>query len=324
MPLKMTDLALEVKLPKLPTSIPVLALSAPSFEERSAAIRRLGDHLNLGDLRPVELDHAVVLASRQGDVHYFPASGAILARDATAGQDAKNELRKWDNVQDSKTGGQRITLDPDASQRLIGQVKGLLEPVGLLGKELASEAVQLEQVSHLDARGKEIEYGAGRAVVKFGYAVGGVPVRGAGGKTLAFAEPGQEGQARITGAFHAWRIPGRAKAVKLPPLDQALGVGLLTDPELDLYHAAGHKILITRLELVYLALPAFLRQSYLFPAFQVEGQVSEGKRGIAFEFARFHHAVPPGTYAAAGLVDPYLTINPDGITPLPLQRQMAA
>jgi hypothetical protein len=319
----MTDLEFKINLPKLPTSIPVLALSAPSLEERSTAIRRLGEHLNLGDLRSAELDHAVVLASKRGDLHYFYASGAILARDATAGQDAKNELRKWDNLQDSKTGGQRITLDPDTSKRLIGQVKGLLEPIGLLGRELASESVQLEQVSHLDARGKEMEYGAGRAIVKFGYAIGGVPVRGAGGKTLAFAEPGQ-GQARITGAFHAWRIPGRATAVKLPPIDQALGVGLLTDPELDLYHAAGHKIQITRLELVYLALPAFLRQSQLFPAFQVEGRVSEGKRGIAFDFARFHHAVPPSTYAAADLVEPYLTINPDGITPLPLQRQMAA
>ena len=62
-------------------------------------------------------------------------------------------------------------------------------------------------------------------------------------------------------------------------------------------------------------MPAFVRQSHLFPAFQVEGTVSEGKLGISFQFARFHHAVPPRNYAAADLYGPYLTVNPDGISP---------
>jgi hypothetical protein len=233
-----------------------------------AARSRLAEHLKLGDLRAVELDHAVVMASKQGDFHYFHASGAVMARDATAGRVADNELRKWAGLQDSKIGGQRLTLNPEASKRLIGQASDLLEPVGLLGRPVSSAAVELEQVAQLDARGKELQYAAGRAVVKFAYAVEGLPVRGAGGKTLVFAEP-EAGAARITGAFHAWRIPGQAAAVKLPPVEQALAVGLLTDPELNLYRAAGHKIRITRMELVYLALPAFMRQNHLFPAFQV-------------------------------------------------------
>jgi hypothetical protein len=174
--------------------------------------------------------------------------------------------------------------------------------------------VQLEQVAQLDAKGKEIAHGAGQATIKFLYAVGGVPVRGAGAKTLAFAEPAS-GQARVSGVFHAWRTIGKEAAIKLPSTEEALGVGVLTDPELDQYHAAGHKIQITRLEFVYLALPAFMRQSHLFPAFQVEGTVSEGTLGISFHFARFHHAVPPRAYAAADLYGPYLTVNPDGIRP---------
>jgi hypothetical protein len=319
MPLKLTDLELGTELPRLPFSVPVFSLSAPSLDDRGAAIVRLRESLKLGDLRSVELDHAVVMASKQGDIHYFYASGAVMARDATAGRAADNELRKWAGLQDSKTGGQRLTLDSEASKRLVGQVTDLLEPVGLLGRPVSSASVELEQVAQLDARGNELQYGAGQAVVKFAYAVEGMPVRGAGGKTLAFAEPGP-GTARITGAFHAWRIPGQAAAVKLPPVEQALGVGLLSDPELDLYHAAGHKIRITRLELVYLALPAFMRQSHLFPAFQVEGKVSEGKRGIAFGFARFHHAAPPSAYAAADLVGSCLTANPDGIKPLQMQQ----
>jgi hypothetical protein len=321
MPLKISDLELKTELPRLPSSVPVFSLSAPSLGDRRAAIARLSEHLKLGDLRSVELDHAVVMAGKQGDIHYFPASGAVLARDATAGRDADNELRKWAGLQDSKTGGQRITLNPDASRRLIGQVTDLLEPIGLLGKQVSASSVELEQVAQLDAKSNELQYGAGKAVVKFAYAVEGLPVRGAGGKTLAFAVPGPSAT-RITGAFHVWRMPGQATPLKLPPLEQALGVGLLTDPELDLYHRAGHKIQITRLEFVYLALPAFMRQNHLFPAFQIVGKVSEGRRGIAFGFARFHHAAPPSAYSAADLVGPYLTANPDGIKPL--QRQQAA
>ena len=80
---------------------------------------------------------------------------------------------------------------------------------------------------------------------------------------------------------------------------------------------------MTRIELVYLALPAFVRQGHLFPAFQVEGKVSEGKRGAAFNFGRLHHAAPPAAYAAADLAGPYLMANPDGIKPL-AQRQQEA
>lgn len=322
MPLKMNDLKLKAHLPELPSSIPMFALSAPSFKDRRAAIDRLGDYFRLGTLRSTEFDHAVVMANEQGDIHYFPASGAVLARDATAGRDEKNELRKWDGLQDSKSGGNRMTLSPDVSNRLIAQAQELLEPIGLVGKEKTRATVQLQQVAHLDSKGREIEYGAGRATIKFGYAVEGVPVFGAGAKTLAFAEPGP-GAPQITGVFHVWRSRGKPTDVKLPAIEQALGVGLLSDPELDLYYQAGHTVEITRLDFGYLALPAFMRQSYLFPAFQIEGKVSEGKRGIGFGFARFHHAVPPATYAAAGLTGPYLTVNPDGIRPLRSQRKAA-
>ena len=95
----------------------------------------------------------------------------------------------------------------------------------------------------------------------------------------------------------------------------ALAVALLQDPELDRHAEAGHAIDITRIELVYLALPAFMRQSHLVPAIQVEGEVAKGKLGEAFNFARFHPVVPPEDYAKAGLNGQYLTVNPDGIAP---------
>lgn len=115
--------------------------------------------------------------------------------------------------------------------------------------------------------------------------------------------------------FHAWRALGGGVAVNLPSMEAALAVALLQDPELDRHAGAGHAIDITRIELVYLALPAFVRQSHLFPAIQVEGEVAKSKLGDAFNFARFHHVVPPEDYAKAGLHGQYLTVNPDGIAP---------
>jgi len=322
MPLTLNDLELRTNLPSVPPSVPVFALAAPTLDDRRAAIGRLGERLKLGALRPVEVDHGVILASKQGEITFFHASGAVFARDAMASQGATSELRKWEGAVESTTDGQRVTLNADASRKLIAQTRELLQPLGLIGAEVASEAVQLDQVAQLDAKGNEIAHGAGQATIKFRYAVGGVAVRGAGAKTLAFAEPAS-GQPRFSGLFHAWRTVGKTTAIKLTSVEEALGAGVLTDPELEQYRLAGHRIEITRLELVYLALPAFMRQSHLFPAFQVEGTVSEGPRGISFHFGRFHHAAPPRAYAAADLYGPYLTVNPDGISPLSAKPALA-
>jgi hypothetical protein len=321
MAIKFSDLDIQTKLPVVPASVPVYALTAPTLDERRAAINGLGEQLKLGTLRAVELEHGIVMASESGDITYFHASGAISARDATAGKGAVDEFRKWSGLVETTTDGYRVALNADMSKRLIAQAQDLLKPLGLLGAEMASASVQLEQVAQLDEKGREIAHGAGQATVKFAYAVEGLPVRGAGAKTLAFAEPASGG-ARIGGTFHAWRTVGKGAPIKMQALEAALGVGLLSDPELNRYANAGHKIQITRLDFVLAALPAFMRQSHLFPAFQVEGVVSAGDLGISFHFARFHHAAPPSAYAAAGIYGPYLTVNPDGINPLPAKKQL--
>jgi hypothetical protein len=319
MSIKLSSVDIQAKLPSLPGSLPVPTLRSTPLEERRTAIGRLGEVMKLGALRVVELEHATVMASERGDITCFRASGALWARDAMATADHRDEFRKWEGLVPSRVDGQRIALDRDTSARLVSRARDLLQPLDLLGKEVASETVQLEQVAQLDGKGHEIAHGVGAAAVKFEYAVGGVPVRGAGAKTQAFVEPG-DGTPRFSGVFHAWRpIVGETK-LKLPTVEEALGVGLLTDPELDRYSAAGHRIQITKLDFVYLALPAFLQQSHLIPAFQIEGVVSEGKLGISFHFGRFHHAAPPRAYAEAGLYAPYLTQNPDGITPRASRR----
>jgi len=321
MALPLQDLDVRVSLPKLPPTVPVFELSTTPLEERRSGLEQLREHFGLGDLRPIQLDHALVMAGERGEIEYFYASGGVWARDATATQAPTGEIRRWTDIHESENGKERrFTLGPDTQGRLISQARELLQGTGLIGKEVDSETVELDQVAHLDAKGQELERGAGQATVKFSYAVEGIPVGGAGAKTLMFAEP-ENGNVRLTGAFHAWRTLGTPHPVKLPPVEKAVAVGLLIDPELVAYRAAGHKIAITRFEVRYLALPAFMRQSHLFPAFQIEGDVSDGKKGPGCRFARFHHAAPPDTDATAGVYGPYLSVYPDGISATAPQRK---
>src|SRR5262245_27910080 len=135
MALKMSDFEFRTRLPELPRSIGVFSLSVPSLDERRAAINRLGAQFKLGKLRTAELNDTVVMASARGDIQYFHASGAVLARDATAGRNQRNELRNWAGLQDSGSGANRMTLNPDAANRLIAQTQELLSPLRLLGRE---------------------------------------------------------------------------------------------------------------------------------------------------------------------------------------------
>lgn len=319
MALTMNDIAWKARHPDVPAAMPVFALSAASLADRQGAIKRLAERMKLDKLRTAHVPDATIMGNERGDIHYFHASGGVMARDAVAARAHPNELRKWEGVERGADGV--MALKPDLAKRLLEGTRGLLEPIGLVGREAASAVVDLDQVAQLDARGKQIAQGVGQAVVKFGYAVEGVPARGAGAKTLAFADPAS-GDPHITGMFHAWRAPSTSGAarVKLGGLEASLAAGLLGDPELELYHAAGHRIEVTQIELVYLALPVFVRQAHLFPALRIDGRVSEGRKGMAFDFGRYHHAATPSAYAAADLAGGYLMANPDGIRPLP-QRQ---
>ena len=208
MALTLKDIDLKADLPDLPPTLPVFEVSAPTLEERRPGLERLRDHFQLGDLRSIQLDHALIMAGERGEIEYFYASGGVWARDATATRGDTNELRRWSDIQESENGEERrFTLGPETTRRLISQARELLQGAGLIGREIASETVDLDQVAHLTAKGKERERGAGQATVKFTYAVEGLPVRGAGAKTLMFAEP-ENGSVRFTGAFHAWRVLG--------------------------------------------------------------------------------------------------------------------
>ena len=94
--------------------------------------------LNLGTLAKFELKDSVMFASSRGEVEYFPASGSIWARDATAGEKAENEERKWDGLEKSKVQGEtNFVLSKTTTESLSNQAHELLKKTELL-EEYAS------------------------------------------------------------------------------------------------------------------------------------------------------------------------------------------
>lgn len=307
MALTLDDVDWKVRLPEPPKSLPLYETTAPTLKDRSRAMEVIGKQLGLNELRPVELPHSVVYASRRGEVEFFPASGGLWARNAELGDRHDNELRDWPGLVESR--GQddtAFTLDRDHTKRLLEQARSLFADAGLAADAMTAGVVALDQVAELDEKGKELRRGAGTATARFAYAIEGLPVFGAGAKTLAYLEP-ERGQAIVTGMFHAWRPVTGKIGLTLAPVQDALGVGLLQDPELVAYHARGYRLEITHLEFGYMALPATVRQTYLFPAFEVEGRAFQADRkGDEFFFGRHHHAASPEQYQKAGAFADYL------------------
>jgi len=307
MTISLDKIDFRAKLPDLPRSLPVMETSAPRLEERRGAIDLLGDTLNLGKRRLVELPHGVAYVSPRGEVEYFQASGAVWSRDAEAEQKHDNELREWPKlVKAGDDTDDRLALDKETSRQLLGKAKELVEAARFGDKAMDGGQVVLDQVTQLSDKGEIIQRGAGTATVAFGFSIDGLPVVGAGAKsTLAF-DP-VDGEPRLVGSLHVWRSPVEAREIQMPAVEEALSVGLLADPELRRYAEKGSKITVSRLRLGYLALPAMTQQRYLFPVFDVQGQVSlpEDKLGH-FQFARYHHAAPVASYKKADIYAPYL------------------
>ena len=107
----------------------------------------------------MELEHGQVLATERGDIAVFHANAVVWARDARATAEAKDEMRDWPGLQAAATSAD-FTLSADAAKRLATSVTDLLRTLHLLGREAGSATVQLEQVSMLDAKGKELKRGA--------------------------------------------------------------------------------------------------------------------------------------------------------------------
>ncbi|MEN8238454.1 MAG: hypothetical protein ABFR53_04535 [Actinomycetota bacterium] len=307
MTLTIRDLNLQVELPELPRSIPVAQLAAPTLEERRTSIDVIAGALGLDDLSPGETGHSLAFVGERGEIEYFPASGAVWARDAAAEAAHGDELRRWVGLEKSRTeDGTIYTLNRDTSRGLMEQANALVEAAGLVEREAMRPSIVLDQVEELDEEGQTIQSGAGTATVMTRYSVEGLPVMGAGAKTYIYMEP-TRGDVHTTGVFHCWRRIADAHELHLRGVEHALEVGVLIDPELTMYHQKGARIEVTELTFGYLALPAMVPQSTLLPSFSVAGRVHlQDDKMEYFEFARYHHAVSVDEYGGLGLHSPQL------------------
>ena len=307
MALRIDDLKIKGPLPELPRSMPLPEVHVSTLEERRWSIETVSRRLGIGKTNLVELPHGYIFGSSKGEVEFFRASGAIWASDTTADENFKNEARPWRNLQETGRGRHRaFTLDRDQSAKLTGSSLEFLKESGLHRDEASRPRIKLDQWAHLNKKGKEIKRGAGTATVQLNYTVEGIAAIGPAAKTMLFAEP-VDGTAKITGMFHAWRDITSARELKMPPVENAIKVGLLQDPELILHNKRGHKIVITLIRFGYLALPVFVQQSHLFPAFEVEGVVHDRKdKSRSFSFGKYYHAAGPKEYAKAGVAASYL------------------
>lgn len=311
MAMRITDVKFEVPLPRMPAAIELFELKAPSREERARTIDVLRKRFELGEVQTAELPGFMVLAGKRGDIQYFPASGGVIARDASREEAFESEERKWEGLTRVQEGDETIyRLKPESEKKLAAQAMSIVEEAGLVSREMTGAVVELDQWAEMDEKGQVRRSGAGSATVRTGYSIGGLPVAGAGAKTVVYAEPEGAG-ARATGLFHVWRTPGAARKMEMPGVEEAIASGLLVDREMSVFQKQGRQISISRLELCYLALPAFMEQGTLFPAFQVEGMASappttSGERMQPVFFAKFVQAATTKHYAKVGVFAHYL------------------
>jgi hypothetical protein len=305
MSIKIEELDIAVSLPIVPRTLLLVETRSPSLDERQPTIDLLSRHFGLKDLRRADLPFGPVFGGPRGEVHFFEASGGLFVRDAAAAAAFKGEERPWEGLERRKIGDETIyELPAPRMERMAASALGLLREAKLVAEEMGKPTVALDQWAQLDDKGKVIKAGAGTATIRFPYAIDGIPVAGAGAKTQLYAEPDAK-DSPMTGVFHAWRpVAGRSK-LELGSVEAALAAGLLSDPELALFRRRGQKVRITRLDLRYLALPAFTAQRHLFPVFQVEGETWT-RDEFKLRFGKFVPAASADQYAKSGAFAHYL------------------
>ena len=311
MAIPLDSIDFKIKLPEIPKSLNVIETSAPSIKERRRAIDVMSESLKLGKCRTADLPHGTAYFSHRGEVEFFQASGAVWSRNADAEQKYDNELRRWPDLVKEKTDNGTIFVLPEKiAHQLLAHSKDLIAEADLVDKGMDSGRVVLDQVAELSEKGEILQNGAGGASVIYNYSIEGLPVFGAGAKsTLAFEL--EDGQPKIVGGLHVWRSPRKTRKIEMSSAEEALGIGLLQDPELVLYSKKGGRIIITKLKFGYMALPAMMQQRYLFPVYDVQGEMRMERDKLGyFAFSRYHHAASMESYKKTDLYAPYLaTMN---------------
>jgi len=310
MTLKLDQIDFKTELPKIPETAAAVRCSAPRFEERERGMQALGKQLDLGKLRELDTRFGRAVASKHGDIEYFSASGAVWSTNIRHDLERDSEFLDWGDLDETKDaeGQPIVSLGRKASAQALDLASEMAEIGGFDMKHADKPQVHLMQVAEADEKGRTIRSGAGDATVAFGYSLDGLPVLGAGGKTLVDLIPGARGLTP-TSAINVWRTPKKAVKVKLGGTEAALAAGLLEDPDLNLAAEKGGKISIEKMRYGLMSMPAAIEQGVLFPALEFEARVDMGREKGHYFIGRVVPVVQAKAFESAGLVSEHFGLG---------------
>ena len=315
MSLKLTEIEISAKLPKINRSMPVYKVKRVSLDERQQAIKQFQEILHIGKVLPVDMQDSLHLANKAGEIQYYRSSGALWVHSFVADDKYPDERRPWKVEQikdDEDPENSKLVLSKEEQKKLAERTEELFEKTKLLSKQAYFSGVELDQVTRLDEKGKEVERFSGEANVRFLYKLDDIPVEGGGAKSYAFYNPG-ESEHELTGIYHCWRETVDARTIQMVTIEEILERAISQDRELVFHHKKRSLIQLNQVELVYFTMPPYKYQDYAFPSIHIIGSViPEDKelRKRGFEFARFYNAAAPESYAKAELYADYLLSRP--------------
>jgi len=314
MSLKLTDIEIAAKLPKINHSMPVYKVKPFSLEECQQAIRYFQEIMHIGEILPVNMQDSLHLVSKAGEIQFYRPSGGLWVHSFVADDKYSDERRPWKVEQvkdDEEPENLKLVLPKKEQKKLADRTVELFEKTKLLSKQAYFSGVELDQVTRLDEKGKEVERFPGEANVRFLYKLDDIPVEGAGAKSYAFYNPGER-EYELTGIYHCWRGTTDAQTIQMVSIEETLERAISQDRELVLHHKKRSLIKINKIELVYYTLPPHKHQDYVFPSIHIIGSATPKDKKLrrdGFDFSRFYNAAPCESYAKEGLYADYLLMR---------------
>lgn len=308
MTLKLKDIDIRAKLPRIKTAMSVFEIKSPTLDERQPAIELFRETLGFGELKSAETKDSIHFVSKEGEIQFYKPSGALWVNSFMQEEKYEDERRSWKvtEVKDNEDPEDvNLVLNERDQKILLRQASSLFKESELI-REAHFAGVDLTQVAKLDEKGREIARYPGEATVKFLYKLDDIAVDGPGAKTFAFFNPGRR-KHDLSGLFHCWRDVAGSRRIKMPGIEETLEKAISTDRELLIYHKRGYKFSIRSIELVYYTLPPYKNQQFSFPTLHVIGAaIPQENKKEGFEFTRFYNAAPAKIYAKANIFADYL------------------
>ena len=302
MPIDISRVAFDAKVPELPPVAVVGVHADPCLRDRRRVVDGLAEALGITLRGTVDVPFGYIVGGAEGQVEVFTASGAVRARNTDRLAAYESEARRWADVDKIDTPeGVLLTLGEHTQRLLLDASERLIDGLGLAEKEVTA-TISVERWAAADEDGRELDAGLGRAVVKRGYEFEGLPLLGAGAKTNLHFDPADGEGGSIVRFFHAHRGFEGAREVRLLDLERSLGPllsqtwsGIDPDP-------AEAMLTITEATFGLLALPAHLHQRAAVPVLMVQGGIGGlGLPGDAeLRFGQFLPLADPDALVEAG------------------------